>query len=274
MESLNNPILLEVKKITVVYHHVLTAIRGVSFKVTDDCIVAMIGVNGAGKTTTLRAVAGFLPFDFAEITDGTVEFCGEEINGKRPHYIASKGIVFVPERDKVFTTLTVEENFEVGFSKAVKGRNRKGYRETKEMILSYFTPLSGKLHLRSAYLSGGERQMLAIGMGLMGLTRLLMVDELSLGLSPIFVQHLLEVVKRIKTEMHISVLMVEQNAGAALQIADYAYVMENGRVVFEGTAEDLKGHEDVKEFYLGISGAAHKSYKDVKQYRRTRRWWN
>lgn len=116
--------------------------------------------------------------------------------------------------------------------------------------------------------------MLAIGMGLMGLTRLLMVDELSLGLSPIFIRHLLEVVKRIKTELHVSVLMVEQNAGAALEIADYAYIMENGRIVFEGTSENLKAHEDVKEFYLGVSGASHKSYKDVKQYRRTRRWWS
>jgi len=267
MQRRNN-ILLEVNKLEVVYNHVSTAIQGVSFKVFEGQLFAVIGGNGAGKTTTLRAISGFLGSDNAVITDGEMRFRGKLLNRLTPQNITRQtGIVLVPERDKVFETLTVEENL------AVSTATRKKSKETKENIYEYFPSLYKRRKSLAGFLSGGERQMLAIGQALLCSPKLLLVDELSLGLAPLIVEELFEILLRIKNDFGLSILLVEQNAMEALSIAEYAAVMENGRIVLDGTPERLTAHEDVKEFYLGIRGEKQKSYKDVKQYTRTRRWW-
>lgn len=270
MSDLQQDILLEVKKLEVVYGDLATAVQGVSFKVRRGDIVAILGVNGAGKTTTLRAISGFLHSDNADITDGTIEYQGMIINNKLPHENVKHGIVLIPERDKVFVTLTVEENL----SACVATEQNEG--QGLEIAFRYFPILKERRHIVAGYLSGGERQMLAIAEGLLCSPQLLMVDELSLGLAPVIVKHLMRIIRQLKKDLGLTLLMVEQNAVAALQIADYGYIMENGRVVFEGTKERLLSQEDIKEFYLGLGGGGSeklKSYRDVKQYRRVRRWW-
>ena len=267
MKSCNN-MLLEVNKLEVVYNHVSTAIQGVSFNVFEGQLFAIIGGNGAGKTTTLRAISGFLGSDNAVITDGEIKFRNRLLNTLTPQDITRRtGIVLVPERDKVFETLTVEENLAVSASTGKRGK------ETKESIYAYFPSLYERRKSLAGFLSGGERQMLAIGQALLCSPELLIVDELSMGLSPLMVKELFEILLRIKKDFGLSILLVEQNAMEALSIAEYAAVMENGRIVLAGTPEKLVAHEDVKEFYLGIRGKKQKSYKDVKQYSRTRRWW-
>ena len=261
-------VLLEVQKLEVVYHKASMAIQGVSLTVAKGTLVAVLGVNGAGKTTTLRAISGFLGSDDAEIKDGSIEFEGKELRGRPPHQIAQEGIVLVPEREKVFETLTVKENLLAG-AHALKG-NRK---EALDRVYAYFPALSRSSNKIAGYLSGGERQMLALGQALLCGPKLLMIDEFSLGLAPVVIDHLSVILRSFVTDLGLTVLLVEQNALAALNIADYGYIMENGRIVFEGTPKRLLAHEDVKEFYLGIGGAGNKSYRDVKQYSRTRRWW-
>lgn len=260
--------ILEVTKLEVVYFKAITAIQGVSLKVPQGNIVAILGVNGAGKTTTLRAISGFLGSDNAEITDGVVDFAGEKLNGKLPHEIARRGITLVPERDKVFVTLSVGENLLVSASTGQRGR-----KDRFDEVFSYFPVLKQRWHQVAGYLSGGERQMLAISEALLCSPKLLMVDELSLGLSPLIVSELTDSLQRLRRERGLTILLVEQNTNAALRIADYCYVMENGRMVYEGTPEVLSQHEDVKEFYLGLGEAGVKDYRQVKQYRRIRRWW-
>jgi len=264
----NTDILLEVNKLEIVYNHVSTAIQGVSFKVLKGQFFAIIGGNGAGKTTTLRAISGFLGSDNAAITDGEVKCRGKILNMLPPQNITHlTGIVLVPERDKVFEMLTVEENLSVSSS---TGTTRK---ETRESIYEYFPPLYKRRKALAGFLSGGERQMLAIGQALLCSPELLLIDELSLGLAPVVVEELFEILLKIKNDFGLSILLVEQNAMEALSIAEYAAVMENGRIVLDGTPERLTAHEDVKEFYLGMRGDKQKHYKDVKQYTRTRRWW-
>jgi len=263
---MSGPNLLEVRQLEVVYHRVATATQGVSLDVPDGTIVALGGTNGAGKTTTLRAITGFLPSEDVEITDGDVRFCGARINGRLSDRLAREGIILVPERDKVFATLSVEDNLEFA------GRNDGPI--TRARVLEYFPRLAERAGQLAGYLSGGEKQMLAIGMALLCHPKLLLVDELSLGLAPIVVDDLMEKLKRINEELGLSILLVEQNANAALAIANYGYVMESGRVVFYGSAAELRSHPDVQEFYLGgATQAAAKSYRDIKQYRRKRRWW-
>lgn len=259
--------LLEVNKLEVVYFREIMAIQGVSLKVPEGSLVAILGVNGAGKTTTLRAISGFLGLDNAEISDGTIEFEGEKLSRNiAPHETARRGIILVPERDKVFATITVEENL-----LAPQPPGKRNF--TVEDVFRYFPVLKERRRQIAGYLSGGERQMLAIGEALLCQPKLLLVDELSLGLAPVIVSELMEILQKLKKDLGITILLVEQNAAATLKIADYGYVMENGRVVFDGTPEKLMAHEDVKEFYLGFDEKGVKSYKDVKQYRRTRRWW-
>lgn len=267
MAAVEQNFILEVKKLEVVYNRAALAIQGVSFKVPEKSIVTILGVNGAGKSTTLRAISGFLRSDNAEITDGTVEYKGEILNGQPPQKIARRGLVLVPEREKVFANLNVKENLLT--SVAAGG----GDKEALELIFTYFPVLKERQNQLAGYLSGGERQMLAIGSALLCFPKLLMVDELSLGLAPIVIGHLMATLKRLHEEQGLAILLVEQNAAAALEIAEYGHIMESGRVVFEGSKEKLLSHEDVREFYLGIGGAEAKSYRDVKQYRRLRRWW-
>jgi branched-chain amino acid transport system ATP-binding protein len=259
--------LLVVNKLEVVYFHVSTAIQGVSFQISEGQVFALIGANGAGKTTTLRTISGFLGSDNAYITDGEVRFMGERLNGLSPYKITSRGIALVPERNKVFETLTTEENLAVSISRA--GTQKEMERKTYE----YFPKLHERRKHLAGLLSGGERQMLAMGQALLCSPKLLLVDELSLGLAPILVTHLVNTLMQIKQDFGLTILMVEQNAVVALNTADYAAVMENGRIVFDGTPERLLSHQDVREFYLGLHETGEKSYRDVKQYRRSRRWW-
>jgi branched-chain amino acid transport system ATP-binding protein len=258
--------LLEVRQLEVVYHRVATAIQGVSLAVESKSIVALVGTNGAGKTTTLRAISGFLPSENAEITDGEIWFAGSRISGRRPHELARAGIILVPERDKVFATLTVKENLQF--------TAREGGGITLDGVLAYFPVLAARQGLLAGYLSGGEKQMLAIGMALLCRPTLLLIDELSLGLAPIVIKQLMQQLQRVTHELGFTVLLVEQNANAALAISDFGYVMEGGRIVFSANASELMSHPDVQEFYLGGAREAEsKSYREIKQYRRKRRWW-
>jgi branched-chain amino acid transport system ATP-binding protein len=259
-------ILLEVRQLEVVYHRVATAIQGVSLDVESGSIVALVGTNGAGKTTTLRAISGFLQSEDAEITDGEIRFAGERINGRRPHELARAGIILVPEREKVFATLTVKENLQFAA--------REGGAMTLEGVLDYFPALAHRQGQLAGYLSGGEKQMLAVGMALLCRPTLLLIDELSLGLAPIVIRQLMEQLARVSRDLGFTVLLVEQNANAALAVSHYGYVMEGGRIVFSGKASELISHPDVREFYLGGAREAEsKSYREIKQYRRKRRWW-
>jgi len=266
-------ILLDVYKLEVVYHRVAIAVQGVSLRVPRGQIVALLGTNGAGKTTTLRAISGFLGADDAQITDGTVTYLGQAVQGRPPYELARRGLVLVPEREKVFETLTVEENLQASARRAGGARNGRPAGIDRDLVYRYFPVLTQRRRQIAGYLSGGERQMLAIGAALLCQPTLLLVDELSLGLAPLVVQHLMELLQRLRAELGITILLVEQNVAAALEAADYGYVMENGRVVYDGTQARLLAHEDVQEFYLGMGRGAARSYRDVRQYRRRRRWF-
>jgi branched-chain amino acid transport system ATP-binding protein len=256
--------MLKVDKLEVVYHRVITAVQGVSLEVQKGAIVALIGNNGAGKTTTLRAISGFLGVDDARVTEGSISFDGRRIENWAPHRVARLGAALVPERSKVFENLTVDENLDAAVGSA---------RFAKETVYEYF-PALARLRAREAgYLSGGERQMLGIGSALMCSPRLLLVDELSLGLAPLVVRELMGRLREIRDRLGLTLLIVEQNAQVALEVADYGYVMENGRVVLDGTPEKLRAHQDIREFYLGAGTSERRSYRDVKQYRRSRRWY-
>ena len=258
--------LLQVRQLEVVYNRVATAIQGVSLDVTEGEIVALVGTNGAGKTTTLCAISGFLPSEDVAITDGAITLRGERINGRIPHQLAKAGIILVPEREKVFATLSVQDN--LAFAAREDGAI------TIDRIPGYFPRLRDRSSQLAGYLSGGEKQMLAIGMALLCRPTLLLIDELSLGLAPIAIKELMERLRQISRELRLTVLLVEQNARAALTVADHGYVMESGRIVFSGKAAELLSHPDVREFYLGGAGQAeNRSYRDIKQYRRKRRWW-
>jgi len=267
----DNEVLLNVEKLEVVYHHVSTAVQGVSLEARDNQIVALLGTNGAGKTTTLRAISGFLGIDDAKVTEGFIKFMGEEIQNRPPDIIAKKGIVLVPERDKVFDNLTVEESLQACMSfKAGK----MGRQDSYKLIFRYFPALERVRNRLGGYLSGGERQMLSLATALLCGPCLLLVDELSLGLAPLIIEELMNLLKVVRNEQGVTVLLVEQNALAALEIADYGYIIENGRIVFAGDPDRLKNHQDIQEFYLGQGEReSQKSYRDVKQYRRTRRWY-
>jgi len=265
--------LLHVEKIEVVYKRVITAVQGVTLAVPDRQIVALLGTNGAGKSTTLRAISGFLGIDDARVTEGTVTFMGARLENRPPHEIAGRGVVLVPEREKVFPNLTVAENL---IAPVPRTGSAAEQRRQEEIVFHFFPRLAELRQRIGGLLSGGERQMLAIAAALMCRPRLLLIDELSLGLAPVVVGELALRLIAIRDELGIAILLVEQSAATALEIADYAYVMENGRIVLDGDRERLKGHQDVQEFYLGQSGGTggeRRSYRDVKQYRRSRRWY-
>jgi len=263
-----NPTLLRVDKLEVVYHRVLTAVQGVSLHVGKGQIVTLLGTNGAGKTTTLRAISGFLGMDDARVTEGSVLYKDERLENRPPHQVTACGIVLVPERNKVFENLTVAENLQV--PRAAKGAEP---RRLLERTYEYFPALTRLRRREAGYLSGGERQMLVIGSALMCAPELLLVDELSLGLAPLVVDELMRRLQSIRDELGMTILLVEQNAAIALEVADYGYIIENGRIVLDGDPERLRSHQDIQEFYLGASKGSRRSYRDVKQYRRSRRWY-
>jgi branched-chain amino acid transport system ATP-binding protein len=262
--------MLQVNNIEVVYMKVIQVLRGVSLGVGDGKIVALLGANGAGKTTTLKAVSGMLRTEEGEVTDGSIDFDGKRIDRYGPEGVAALGISQVMEGRRVLEHLSVEENLFVG---AYCRKDRTGVRKDIEMVFDYFPQIKRLQHQMSGYLSGGEQQMLVIGRALMARPKLMLLDEPSLGLAPLLVQEIYEIIERINTEQKMAILLVEQNARAALGIADYGYVMENGRVVLEGLAEKLKDNEDVQEFYMGLSTVgSKKSYREIKHYRRRKRW--
>jgi branched-chain amino acid transport system ATP-binding protein len=262
--------LLAIDKLEVVYQRAITAVQGITLAVEAGQIVALLGTNGAGKTTTLRAVSGFLGIDDARVTEGAITFNGERIENRLPHENTRRGIVLVPERDKVFPNLTVAENLIAPVPRGVAHAERR----RREALVYQFFPQLGDLKSRiGGLLSGGERQMLALGSAIVCRPELLLVDELSLGLAPVVVEDLLRRLTEIRRELGITILIVEQSATVALEIADYGYVMENGRIVLGGDAARLRNHPDIQEFYLGHTSGERRSYRDVKQYRRSRRWY-
>jgi branched-chain amino acid transport system ATP-binding protein len=265
---------LELENLEVVYHHVATAIQGVSLRVPPQSIVALLGTNGAGKTTTLRAISGFLGADDAQIVGGRVAFLGETVTGRAPHALARRGLVLVPERDKVFETLTVQENLRALVSGPRADRDGTRPRVTLDQVFHYFPVLAQRGRQLAGYLSGGERQMLALATALLCRPRVLLVDELSLGLAPQVVESLMALVARLRDDLGVAVLLVEQNAAAALAVANYGYIMEHGRIAYDGSADRLLAHADVREFYLGVGHReGRKRYTEVKQYQRRRRWF-
>ncbi len=262
--------LLGIDKLEVVYQRAITAVQGITLVVEPQQIVALLGTNGAGKTTTLRAISGFLGIDDARVTEGTITFKGERIENGPPHENTRRGVVLVPERDKVFPNLTVAENLIAPVPRGVTHAER---RRREALVYQFFPQLGGLKNRIGGLLSGGERQMLALGSAIVCRPELLLVDELSLGLAPVVVEDLLRRLAEIRRELGITILIVEQSATVALEIADYGYVMENGRIVLDGTAERLRSHPDIQEFYLGHTGGERRSYREVKQYRRSRRWY-
>ena len=262
--------LLDVEGLEVVYQRSITAVQGISLKVASGQIVALLGTNGAGKTTTLRAISGFLGLDDARVTQGVIAFNGERIENRPPHQNTARGIVLVPERDKVFPNLTVAENLVVPVRRGIAAAERRRHEALAYQLFPQLAELRNRI---GGLLSGGERQMLALASAIVCAPQLLLIDELSLGLAPVIVDDLLRRLIEMRHETGIAVLIVEQSAAVALQIADYGYVMENGKIVLDGTAERLRSHPDVEEFYLGRKSGENRSYRDIKQYRRRRRWY-
>jgi branched-chain amino acid transport system ATP-binding protein len=262
--------MLTLNNIEVIYSDVILVLKGVSMDVLESNIVALLGANGAGKTTALKAMSGLLKTELGEVTDGSIEFEGIRIDQKSPEEIVKMGIVQVMEGRPLFEQLTVEENIKVG---AYSRNDQDAIRKDMEDVYTYFPILARMRDSVSGYLSGGERQMLVMGRGLMARPKLMLLDEPSLGLSPALVKEIFNIIERINKEQNTSILVVEQNAFVALAISDHAYVMENGRIVLDGPSSKLKENEDIKEFYLGLSQIGkRKSYRDVKHYKRRKRW--
>jgi len=239
--------LLDISQLEVTYNGVAIAVQGVSMLVRPGAVVVLLGRNGAGKTTTLRAATGFLPIDAAKITDGEIRFDGQRIDGKEPHKIAQLGMALIPEREKIFRTLTVEENFRM-----VPMRRPKERQELMTFISDLFPNLQRRWRATAGYLSGGEIQMLAIAKTLLLQPRLLLPDEVSLGIAPSLVETLMTALRRINRDTGMAIMMAEQNAAVALEISDYAYVMEGGSIAFEGTPSQLMSNETLKDLYLGL----------------------
>jgi branched-chain amino acid transport system ATP-binding protein len=262
--------LLRLNNIEVIYSDVILVLKGLSLDVAEGQIVALLGANGAGKTTTLKAISGLLKTEDGRVTDGAIEFVGQRIDGLDPEDICRRGIVQVMEGRKVLETLTVEENLRIG---GYTRRDPDGVKQDLETIYGYFPVLVARRHQAAGYLSGGEQQMLVIGRALMARPKLLLLDEPSLGLAPLLVREIFDIIRKINDERRTTILLVEQNAQVALRISDYGYIMENGRIVLDGPAEALHGNDDVREFYLGLSEAGRrKSFKDLKFYKRRKRW--
>jgi branched-chain amino acid transport system ATP-binding protein len=265
------PPLLSVNNIEVIYDDVILVLKGMSLSVDKGKIVAVLGANGAGKTTTLKAISGLLKTEEGEVTDGAIEFEGVKINGMDPEKIVRMGIFQVMEGRRVFEELTVRENL-IAAAHTQKC-SRKELDDRIDQVYAYFPRLKERETGLAGYLSGGEQQMLVIGRGMMAKPKLMMLDEPSLGLSPLLVSEIFEIIVKLNRDLGTTILLVEQNARMALNIADHGYIMENGKIVLDDTTEKLKNNEDVKRFYLGITDMGTKrSYRDVKHYKRRKRW--
>jgi branched-chain amino acid transport system ATP-binding protein len=265
--------MLSLNNIEVIYGNVILVLRGVSLEVPEGKIVALLGANGAGKSTTLKAISGLLHSQEGEVTRGSIDLEGERIDQLPAEDIVRLGIVQVLEGRRLFQHLSVEENLIAGSLALRESRNGAKSADDLERVYTYFPQLKQMRKRTSGYLSGGEQQMLVIGRGLMARPRLLLLDEPSMGLAPLLVREIFNVIRQVTDEEGIPILLVEQNARVALDVADFAYVMETGRVVLDGTAEELAENEDIKEFYLGLTQLGErKSYRDIKHYRRRKRW--
>jgi len=262
--------MLKINNIEVVYMNVIQVLRGVSLEVGDGGIVSLLGGNGAGKTTTLKAVSGMLRTEEGNVSDGTIEFDGRRIDRFGPEEIAVMGISQAMEGRRVLEHLSVEENLIIG---AYHRKDKAEVKKDLEMVYSWLPKLKQLRRQMSGYLSGGEQQMLVIGRAFMARPKLMLLDEPSLGLAPLMVEEIYQIIKKINMEKRMSILLVEQNVRAALGISDYGYIMENGRIVLEGPADQLKDNETIQEFYMGMStSGARKNYREIKHYRQKKRW--
>ena len=261
---------LSVNNIEVIYDHVILVLKGVSLSVPRGEIVALLGANGAGKTTTLKAISNLLRAERGEVTKGTIEFEGERVQALSPNDLVRRGVIQVMEGRHCFEHLTIEENLLTGAYTRTDGR--AAIEADLQMVYSYFPRLRERRFSQAGYTSGGEQQMCAIGRALMSRPKVVLLDEPSMGLAPQLVEQIFEIVKQINEEEGVAILLAEQNTNIALKYAHYGYILENGRVVLDGEAAALRENEDVKEFYLGLSGSGRRSYRDVKHYRRRKRW--
>ena len=261
---------LSINNIEVIYDHVILVLKGVSLEVPDGKIVALLGANGAGKSTTLKAVSNLLAAERGDVSKGSIEFRGERIDRLTPNDLVKRGVIQVMEGRHCFAHLSLEENLLTGaYTRNVSNAEVK---RDLERIYEYFPRLKIRRKSQAGYTSGGEQQMTAIGRAMMAKPSMILLDEPSMGLAPQIVEEIFEIVKDLNTRENVSFLLAEQNTMVALRYADFGYILENGRVVMEGAAADLATNEDVKEFYLGVSGAGRKSFRDMKFYRRRKRW--
>ncbi|TRZ64011.1 MAG: ABC transporter ATP-binding protein [Rhodocyclaceae bacterium] len=261
---------LNVNNVEVIYDHVILVLKGVSLEVPEGKIVALLGANGAGKSTTLKSISTLLRNERGDVTKGSVEFHGERIDHLSPNDLVKRGMVQVMEGRHCFGHLTIEENLLTGAY--TRRLSRAELKQSLEMVYGYFPRLKTRRASLAGYTSGGEQQMTAIGRALMAKPTMILLDEPSMGLAPQIVEEIFEIVRDLNQREKVSFLLAEQNTMVALRYADFGYILENGRVVMEGDAKELASNEDVKEFYLGISSGARKSFRDVKHYRRRKRW--
>ncbi len=264
------PILLDVNGIEVIYNHVILVLKGVSLRVPEGSIVALLGANGAGKTTTLRAVSNLLKGERGDVTKGYIQYRDERIERLSPAELVKRGVVQVMEGRHCFAHLTIEENLLTGAY--TRNLSRAEVDAALERVYQYFPRLKQRRGSQAGYTSGGEQQMTAIGRALMASPNMILLDEPSMGLAPQIVEEIFEIVRDLNQRERVSFLLAEQNTNIALRYADYGYILENGRVMMDGAAADLAENEDVKEFYLGISSGERKSFRDQKFYRRRKRW--
>ena len=261
---------LSINNIEVIYDHVILVLKGVSLNVPKGKIVALLGANGAGKSTTLKAISNLLHAERGDVTKGSVEYKGNRIDQLTPNELVKRGVIQVMEGRHCFGHLTIEENLLTGaYTRSI---SRGELKDSLEKVYHYFPRLKTRRTSQAGYTSGGEQQMCAIGRALMAKPEMILLDEPSMGLAPQIVEEIFEIVKDLNSRENVSFLLAEQNTMVALKYADFGYILENGRVVMEGEAADLRTNEDVKEFYLGLSSAGRKSFKDVKHYRRRKRW--
>ena len=261
---------LSVNNIEVIYNHVILVLKGVSFSVPEGSIVSLLGGNGAGKTTTLRAVSNLLHGERGEVTKGSIELKGERVEALTPADLVKRGVVQVMEGRHCFGHLTIEENLLTGAYTRTDGK--AAVQESLEKVYNFFPRLKTRRTSQAAYTSGGEQQMCAIGRALMANPKMVLLDEPSMGLAPQIVEEVFSIVKQLNEQEKVTFVLAEQNTSIALRYADFGYILENGRVVMEGTAASLRDNEDVKEFYLGLSSQGRKSFREVKHYRRRKRW--
>jgi len=264
------PAILTVNNIEVIYDHVILVLKGVSLEVPEGGIVALLGANGAGKTTTLKAISNLLGAERGDVTKGSIVFDGDSVQNTNPNDLVKRGCIQVMEGRHCFEHLTVEENLMTGAYTRSDGR--AAIQKDLDLVYSYFPRLRERKGSLAGYISGGEQQMCAIGRALMSRPKMILLDEPSMGLAPQLVEEIFEITKKLNEEEGVSFLLAEQNTNVALRYAKYGYILENGRVVMDGTAESLRENEDVKEFYLGLSSEGRKSFRDVKHYKRRKRW--